>query len=218
MRFVLPLLFGVGGGAVLVALGFWQLDRLDWKEGMIARIEARLDDAPVPLPDAPDQSTDDFRAVTLSGQVDGQHIRVLGAWRNGTGYRIIAPVDMGDRRVMVDLGIIPTAAKDITLPDAPLAITGNLAWPEEANASTPVPSAYDYYARDVPAMARWLKTEPVLVVARTVTPDAGPSLAPVGTDGIRNSHLGYAIQWFGLALVWLGMTAFFLWRMTRRTE
>ena len=41
---------------------------------------------------------------------------------------------------------------------------------------------------------------------------------PVTTEGIPNNHLGYAVQWFGLALVWAGMTLFLLWRTARRTE
>ena len=77
---------------------------------------------------------------------------------------------------------------------------------------------YMKVARDVPAMAAHLETEPVLVIARTVTgTDARATPLPVSTEGIPNSHLGYAIQWFGLALVWAGMTGFFLWRMHRRT-
>jgi hypothetical protein len=35
----------------------------------------------------------------------------------------------------------------------------------------------------------------------------------VNTSGIPNDHLGYAVTWFGLALVWFVMTATLLWRM-----
>jgi surfeit locus 1 family protein len=39
----------------------------------------------------------------------------------------------------------------------------------------------------------------------------------VDTSGIPNDHWGYAVQWFSLAAVWLGMTAYLLWRIRQRT-
>jgi surfeit locus 1 family protein len=39
----------------------------------------------------------------------------------------------------------------------------------------------------------------------------------VDTAGIPNDHLEYAVTWFALALVWLGMTAYFLRRPERPT-
>lgn len=217
MRFVLPALFGLIGFAVLCGLGFWQLERMAWKHGVIDRIETRIAAEPVALPATPDAEADEYLPVTLQGRVDGPHIRVLGAWLGGSGYRIVAPVVTGERRIMVDLGIVPFEDKDLTLPTAPLTLTGNLAWPEETGPSTPVPSGFEWYGRDVPGMAELLETEPVLVVARAVTPEIAPRPSPVGTEGIPDSHLGYAIQWFGLAAVWLGMTLFLLWRIRRRT-
>ncbi|PWJ22299.1 SURF1 family protein [Jannaschia seohaensis] len=217
MRVLVPLLFGLVGFAVLVSLGVWQLQRLEWKEGVIARIESRIGADPVPLPAAPTPEADDFLPVTLEGTVSGAPLRVLGAWRGGTGYRIVAPVETSGRRVLVDLGIVPLETGALDLGGTALTIEGNLAWPDETNSSTPVPDGETWFARDVPAMAEALDTAPILVVARTVTPNVAPTPSPVGTDGIPNSHLGYAIQWFGLALVWAGMTVFLLWRITRRT-
>ena len=68
-------------------------------------------------------------------------------------------------------------------------------------------------------MARVLETEPTLVVARSLEgaePRATP--LPVKTEGIPNNHLGYGVQWFGLAMVWAGMTLFLLWRTAKRTD
>ena len=223
MRLLIPLLFGLLGAAVLAGLGVWQLQRLAWKEGVIAGIEARVGADPVALPEAPDRESDAFVPVALSGTVAGEPLRVLGAWRGaGTGFRIVAPVVTdGGRRVMVDLGVLPLDTADddaaVVLPGGPLDIVGNLAWPDDANAGTPPPDGDLWYARDVDAMADALGVERTMVVAREVSPPAGPVPSPVGVEGIRNSHLGYAVQWFGLAAVWLGMTGYLLWRMTRRT-
>ncbi|UWQ18831.1 SURF1 family protein [Jannaschia sp. M317] len=217
MRFLVPFLFGLTGFAVLVALGVWQLQRLDWKEGVIAQIEARITAAPVDLPPTPDQSADNFLPVRLDARVTGAPLRVLGAWRGGSGYRIVAPVETGGRRVLVDFGLVPLSASETTLAPGPYAIIGNLSWPDDVTSATPDPEGSTWFGRDVSAMADTLGTDPLMVVARTVTPSAGPQPLPVGVEGIPNSHLGYAIQWFGLALVWLGMTVFLLWRIRRRT-
>ena len=55
-RYIFPLVVGVLGCAILISLGVWQLQRLDWKEGLIAQIQSRIDSAPVPLPAAVDPS------------------------------------------------------------------------------------------------------------------------------------------------------------------
>ncbi len=87
-------------------------------------------------------------------------------------------------------------------------VTGNLHWPEEVDSFTPPPDARTglWFARDVPAMAAALNSEPLLIVARDPTAP-GIEPMPVDNSGIPNDHLGYAIQWFGLAAVWLGLQA-----------
>ncbi|MGB3554757.1 MAG: SURF1 family protein [Jannaschia sp.] len=223
MRLIFPLLLGLVGFAVLVSLGIWQVQRLAWKEDVIARIEGRIGADPVPLPSSPDPAADNFLPVTVSGRIVGAPLRVLGAWRGGgSGFRIVAPFEVEDRSlVMVDLGLLPLDTVDdratVDLPLGPLIVIGNLAWPDDANAGTPGPDGTTWFARDVDAMADALETRRVLVVAREVSPPAGPTPLPVGVEGIPNSHLGYAIQWFGLALVWAGMTLYLLWRIRRRT-
>ena len=69
-----------------------------------------------------------------------------------------------------------------------------------------------------PRMAVALGTEPVLIVARAMTPaDPVAVPLPVTSAGIPNDHLEYAATWFSLAAVWIGMTGFLLWRIRRRT-
>ena len=221
-RFLIPLIFGVVGCAVLMSLGVWQVQRLAWKEGMLAEIEARIADAPVALPVMPDVENDRFLPVRVSGRTLGREIDVLVSTKEeGAGFRIISAFETDDERVvLVDEGYVRQTEKDKARESVEMVVTGNLHWPDEVDSFTPEPDldAEIWFARDVPAMAAHLETEPVLVIARTVTgTDARATPLPVSTEGIPNSHLGYAIQWFGLALVWAGMTGFFLWRMHRRT-
>jgi surfeit locus 1 family protein len=95
---------------------------------------------------------------------------------------------------------------------------GNLNWPDDVTPATP---PYDaarqiWYGRDVAGIAALLGTEPLLVIARSDTGD-GVLARPVTTAGFRNDHLEYAVTWFGLAAVWLGMTGFLLWRIRTRS-
>lgn len=220
-RMIVPLIFGLVGAAILVALGSWQLRRLEWKEGVLAEIEARINDAPVTLPAAPDLEADRYMPVRVIGRFTGEQVRVLASVKHvGAGHRLIAAFETGGRRVLVDRGFLPLQSGSDALPAGEVSITGNLHWPDEVDSFTPDPEPEKnlWFARDLPALAEHMGTEPVLIVAREVSAKAGAvTPLPVDTSGIPNDHLGYAVTWFGLAIVWLGMTALLLWRIRRNT-
>ncbi|WP_103333864.1 SURF1 family protein [Pseudotabrizicola formosa] len=218
-RMILPLLFGLIGAAVLAGLGLWQLDRLAWKEAALADISARIVAEPVPLPAAPRPEADRYLPVTATGRYTGESLDVLVSRREiGAGVRVIAVFETAGRRVLVDRGFVREADRAAPRGADAAMVTGNLHWPDEVDSFTPTPDASTglWFARDVPAMAAALGSEPLLIVARATT---APGIEPMPVDisGIPNNHLGYAVQWFGLALVWLGMTAYLLWRIRRRT-
>ena len=66
-------------------------------------------------------------------------------------------------------------------------------------------------------MAAALDTEPVLLIVRRQIsgPGEGITALPVDTATISNNHLQYAVTWFSLAAIWLAMTGYLIWRMTR---
>lgn len=219
-RIIVPLLFGIIGCAILIALGVWQLQRMQWKEGMLAEIQAQIDAAPVPLPTDPDPSMK-YAPVTVSGTTTGEEIDVLSGTKElGGGYQIVSGFVTDDgRRIMVDRGFVPQQARHDPRPPTRLIISGNLHWPDEKGSSTPEPNLDEniWFARDVPAMAAQLDTQPILVVASFVQGDAqGVAPIPVAISGIPNNHLSYAVQWFMIAAVWAGMTASLIWRIRQR--
>ncbi len=214
-RILFLLIFGLAGFAVLIALGTWQVQRLTWKRGVLAEIESRIAAAPVGLPETPDAGRDKYLPVQVTGTIGPGELHVLvSIKRVGPGYRIIAPMqtDAG-RRLLLDRGFVAASRKAEARVTGAVTVTGNLHWPEEIDSYTPAPdpAANTWFARDVPAMADALKTEPVLLVARSQT-DPSVTPLPVDTAGIPNDHLQYAITWFSLALIWAAMTAYFLWR------
>jgi len=220
-RYLFPFLFGVVGVAVLVSLGVWQLQRLEWKEAILADIEDRISDAPAALPARPDPETHRYMPVSVQGRFDPAEIHVLVSLRDqGAGYRIIQPFETGGRRILVDRGFVPATEKNAPPATGPAVVTGNLHWPDEVDGFTPEPDVDEniWFARDVPVLAGALDTEPVLVIAREIEGAQRGEPLPVTATGIPNNHLGYAVQWFGLAIVWAGMTAFLLWRIHTRTD
>lgn len=218
-RMIGPILMGVIGIAILLWLGTWQIQRLAWKEGILAEITAEIAAPPVPLPAM--ISTDmKYLPVTATGTIGQEELHVLVSRVDiGAGYRVIAPFELEDgRRVLLDRGFIKTEAKGDFRAAHEDSVVGNLHWPDDMNSSTPAPDMGKniWFGRDIAAMATALDTSEVLIVARDDT-GQGVEAMPVGIEGIKNDHLGYAITWFSLAFVWFGMTLFLLWRIKTRT-
>ena len=217
------LVLGIGGVAILLALANWQLQRLEWKTGVLARIEARIAADPVALPEAPDPEEDRYLAVALTGQFTDAPLRVQSAREGlGAGYLIEQAFEMPDgRRVIVERGFVPQAAPIPQAPEGVVTVTGNLVWPDEVDGFTPAPDLDSglFYGRDLAELARALDSEPLLLVRRG-GPAGGGALvaAPVGTAGIPNDHLEYAITWLSLAAVWLVMSLYLIYRMRKQSR
>lgn len=218
--YVFAVVLGVAGVAVLAMLGVWQLQRLDWKEQIIADAAAMMAQDPVPLPAAPDPVADRYRAVTVAGQFLGPEAHVLTSFREaGPGYLVIAAFQTADgRRILVDRGFVTEDQKSTPRPQTQATVVGNLNWPDDVTSSTP---PYDanraiWYGRDVAGISALLQTEPLLIIARSDT-GSGIMSQPVTTAGFRNDHMQYAVTWFSLAAAWLGMTVYLLWRIRTRT-
>lgn len=222
-RWVFLLTFGLSGAAVLVWLGVWQLQRLEWKMAALAEIDDRITAVPVPVPLAPDPETDKYLPVQSSGIVLPGEVHVLVSIKDvGAGYRIIAPFELSDgRKILLDRGFVRSTAKESLRGTGALGVTGNLHWPQEVDGYTPEPDLASniWFARDVSALAAALDTLPILLIART-TSETNPTTAPLPIDsaGIPNDHLQYAITWFSLAAIWLVMTGFFLRGSRAKTE
>lgn len=219
-RILFPLILGIVGCAILIQLGLWQLRRLDWKEDMLGRIQASIAADPVPLPARVDPSMK-YLPVTVSGTTTGAEIDVLSHTKEqGGGYQIVSRFVTDDgRAIMLDRGFVPQDMRHAERGPTRLTVRGNLHWPDEKGEATPDPNLDEniWFARDVPAMAEVLETEPVLIVASFVEGDAqGVQPIPVAIEGIPNNHLAYAVQWFLIAAAWAGMTLALIWRIRQR--
>jgi surfeit locus 1 family protein len=224
-RIALPLVTGLIGTAILVGLGTWQLQRLEWKRGVLTEIETRIvgDPAPLPAPGAAIPETDRYQPVRLDGTVEPDELYVLVSQKRiGAGYRIISPfVTEGGRRILLDRGFVRVAERETDREGGEKTVVGNLHWPDDRTSATPAndEAGNTWFARDVDDMAEVLDTEPLLVIARNMSPpDAQVTPLPVDTSGIPNDHLQYAITWFSLAVVWLVGTIALVMRLRQTRE
>jgi surfeit locus 1 family protein len=55
-----------------------------------------------------------------------------------------------------------------------------------------------------------------MVIARDLSEAGGLRALPVGTEGISNNHLDYAVTWFSLAVVWAAMSVYLALRTMRK--
>jgi surfeit locus 1 family protein len=212
-------IFAAMAFAVLCGLGYWQLQRLDWKQGLIEQIAARMDQPARPLPQALADPTEwRFRRVELSGvfRHEGEVYRAGRPEDGEIGYRVFTPlVRESGRVVMIERGWVPgrfrdPAARPGEPPRGEVTVTGVLRLPDPDTIFTPGPDAASrtWFAVDPPAMAAvsGLDAPAWYVVAegggewpRAERPDLN----------LRNTHLNYALTWFSLAavlaVIWLIM-------------
>ena len=217
--------------ALLIGLGVWQLQRLKWKEGVLAHVAALQSAraAPAePVLDALARGRDvDFTRVRLTcpGLAAAPFLQLYGLHEGQAGWRLISACEVAGvryRTLLVDRGFVAdTAAARPRVDPAvrtPVVLTGVLRAPDKASFMTPAnkPEANRWFSRDIPAMARALgaaQPAPVTLFAET---SSNPELAalvpaPLPTS-IPNRHLEYALTWFGLAAALAGVYAAVLLR------
>ncbi|MFT4098269.1 MAG: SURF1 family protein [Rhodoblastus sp.] len=225
--------------AILVSLGAWQLQRLAWKETLIARIAARIHQPPAPLPPPAEWSSlrpddYDYRHVRVRGHYLPGEILIFrssapaAADRNvGPGYQVMTPfAPAAGGALLVNRGFAPLAWKDkpelrTPPPAGDVEISGLMREPEDRNAFTPAdePDKLLFYTRDPGAMAAALKLEGSAPFALDVDADPAAKGWPHGgaTElNIPNNHLSYAWTWFGLAATLAGVFGAWAWGRGRR--
>ena len=217
-KLIFPLLFGTVGIIILCGLGTWQVQRLAWKTKIITDIAMKIGAEPRELPKDRNEEKDQYLSVSVTGIVQPKEIHILTSLKNiGPGFLVISPLKLlSGKVIMVDQGFVPEVQKNSLRRRGKISVIGNLLWPNEIDGFTPSPNTEKniWFGRDLKIMAEYLGTDPVLLVARDVSPSGMPSTQGVGVH-IVNNHLSYAITWFALAGVWFGMTILLVYRMRK---
>jgi len=209
---LVPTLVAVPMFLALIALGFWQIARLDEKNAINAYRAERAAAPPVDLPAKPDDlSAFDFRRVRVTGRFANEHeLYMYGRSQHGNdGYYLIVPLirDNG-APVLVNRGWVPSdrklaAARPGSEPDGPVTVTAFLRHDPRKGWIMPdnSPERNVWFWFDLPAMSEAAGIAPVsFYLEADATPNPGG--LPVGGQTqieLPSPHLQYAITWFALA-------------------
>jgi surfeit locus 1 family protein len=197
---------------LLLGLGFWQVQRLHWKEGLLAHIESQMEAPAADLPATiEDPASWEYRRVRVTGQYEnGKELYLYAINLDGdAGYLVFTPLQRtaGDP-VLVNRGWVPEDRKDPAtraegLIAGEVAIEGIGRISGGAGPFTPAnePARNRWFSRDLSAMAPavGMSLAPVMVDRdKTPVPGGWPLGGQTRID-IPNNHLQYAVTWFGLA-------------------
>jgi surfeit locus 1 family protein len=208
--------------AGFVALGVWQVQRMAWKHDLIARVDARVHAAPVPAPvrsqwPTVSDASDAYRRVSVTGRfVPGMETRTQAVTELGAGSWLLAPLQTGSGDyVLVNRGFVPTGKTPAEAPPGMVTVQGLL------RISEPVggflrrndPAQGRWYSRDVAAIARSHGLPADRVAPFFIDADRDPASDGWPRGGLtvvkfRDSHLSYALTWFGMALLTLAGGAY----------
>ncbi|ANK84640.1 MULTISPECIES: SURF1 family protein [unclassified Rhizobium] len=207
--------------AILVSLGTWQLQRLHWKQGLLADIAARQAAAPVPLADievmAASGGDIEYRKVTATGRyINNKERHFFATWHGQTGFYIYTPLELADGRILfVNRGFVPYENKE---PEMRMqgqltdqqTVTGLARAKLAGKPSWLVPdndvAKNIFYWKDLDVMAESVGLEKARVIPFFVDADSTPNPAGLPIGGVTqvdlpNDHLQYALTWYGLAAV-----------------
>jgi surfeit locus 1 family protein len=207
---------------LLIGLGIWQLERLQWKLGLIAEMNRNMAAAPINLDAAIALGNNaQYRSVALAGRfVNSREVYVYTTGPNGVPvYHVLAPLELSDgRTVLIDRGLVPTALRDPASrpgsePDGIVHVVAIWRMPDKPGPFTPAPDLKHrvWFARDLSGIARTENLRlaaPVVLEARGSTSGSSWPRGGQTRVDIPNDHLQYALTWFllvgALVVVYFG--------------
>jgi len=220
---------------ILCGLGVWQVERLGWKENLIAEVTTRMGAAAIPAPSPQafsqaDPSTLEYQRVTVAGRYLNDHeAHVIYSLTEpkgpvgGVGYMVMTPLQTDAGWIVyVNRGFVPGPKADPStrrdgLIEGETTVTGVIRLPVDRSWFMPGDNAAknEWFSRD-PALYAAAYSLPSSDVAPyiidAVFDPALPGGLPQGGETIvdfPNNHLGYALTWFGLAACAVGVFAAF---------
>ncbi len=234
-RFLAGMVLVLVALAILLSLGTWQLQRLHWKEGLLASIAERRAAPPADLSAiealAAAGGDVDYRTVRISGTyLNSKERHFFATYRGRTGYYVYTPLQLADDRfVLVNRGFVSFERKEPNMRKhgqltGMQTVTGLARAKLSGKPSWAVPDndvrKNIFYWKDLDVMASSAglstdRTLPFFVDADATPNPGGMPIGGVTQFDFPNSHLQYAVTWYGLAAALAAVSAVFIFRRTR---
>ncbi len=218
--------------AILIGLGFWQLQRAEEKQIWYDSYSARATEPPIQITGSSLRPGRSNFPAQVHGRFDeqGQFL-----WDNRThegrpGFHVLTPfiINPGKTRILVDRGWVPLSGtrKNLPSPEVPQGvrtIRGRLTEPMRAFTLEDRPPAYDAKLRQNLDLSAFADSAPFAIHPYVLR------LAPDEPDGFVRAwpapdltsvkrHQAYAVQWFGMALAFVGVVGAMLRRELRARQ
>ena len=218
-----PTLITLPAIVLTFGLGVWQVQRLTWKEGLIADRTARIAKPTLKaLPGKFDPERHSFRKVQFSGTFlhNKEMYRPARSRREGAlGLQIFTPFRLDDGSMMlVNRGWVPSVRRNPeTRRDgqvvARTTLVGIMRMPARAGYFVPESDVArnQWFRVDLAKMAQYAGFKDVRPYYIDLVQDAPGGWPRGGQTRVtaRNAHLQYAITWFSMCLI--GIVIYILW-------
>ncbi len=205
---------------ILVSLGCWQLARYHQKVHLEGLMADRLNLPPLSLSALMTIDDPHLLPVTLKGQFLSDQVFFLDnqIHRGQAGVEVIMPFVTDDRQwLLVDRGWLPLPERSrlplMTTNDHHYLLTGRIQKPLGQSLLL----ADDHWGNGWPKLIQSLDFQQFATVLNTSVPSwvvrldveqpAAFEIRPLTIPVKSQRHLGYAVQWFTMALVLLGLYA-----------
>lgn len=219
--------FTVLGLGILLKLGFWQVERLAWKEEILTRIETNMSEEPLPgfpLTEPFAGPSLEYSKACIEGEFDHEkELYFFGTNLQGAGgFHVYTPLKIVfmDSFIFVNRGWVPNHLRDPEKRkngqvEGVQTICGVLRLDRKKSFVTPEnnPEENRWFTPEVSAMAKSVEGRLGSHFFLEADETKNPGGYPIGGQtfvNIPNNHLGYAITWFGLAVALLGVFAVFV--------
>ncbi|NOX95311.1 MAG: SURF1 family protein [Alphaproteobacteria bacterium] len=231
-------IFAIISLGILVFLGVWQLQRLEWKQGLIEKVEARIHQPPIPLDDAVWRwrggEDMEYMPVRVSGvYLQVGEAKIFGLLEGRAGAYIFTPLlrhesaKAESKIIYVNRGFALQSVSDSVLWSNELemsykSVEGLFRTAEQrpgiAGAFRPTdsPDENQWYLRDPRLFASnaGLDAPPYYIDSFAIEGAQWPKGGTTRLD-FSNRHLEYALTWFGLALTLIGVWLAFSLQKTK---
>lgn len=219
------------GVALMLGLGIWQLERLEWKEALLAERNARPalpalgNDELIAIADA---APFEFRLARVTGAFDhSKEMHLVARSMNGNvGVQVVTPFELRNGpTILVNRGWVPDdhvdpATRTDGQVEGPVTLEALVRRPGEPHWLVPdnEPASNRWFWMDLPQMRETAGLSPA-APPLYLEERAGqhPGTYPIGGQtrlDLPNDHLQYAVTWFLLAAALAAIWFFFHWRRT----